>query len=137
MLAGWRGRGARQQGQALVEAALAMVPVLLVTVGLVQFSLYLYAWHVLNDSVADGARIASAQGRTVDEGVAYAQELLRAGLPGAGDMAVDGYAEADRVVLEGRGSLRLAIPLVTDTRVPLVARAAIHKEQFRPGGRAP
>ena len=130
----------RQCAQALAEAALAIVPVLMVTVGVVQFALYLYAWHVLDAAVLEGARVASAQGRTVDEGVTYARELVRGGLGPAGYLetpTIDGSASADQVLLEGRSALHLVIPLATDTRLPLEAHATVRKEHFRPGGRTP
>jgi hypothetical protein len=136
----WHTRGRRHAGQALVEAALAALPVLLLGIGLIQFALYLYAWHVLDAAVLEGARVASAQGRTVDEGVAYARELVRGGLGPAGYLetpTIDGSASADQVVLEGHSALHLVIPLATDTRLPLEAHATVRKEHFRPGGRTP
>jgi Flp pilus assembly protein TadG len=96
-----RGRS-QQRAQALVEAALAIVPVLLAAVGLVQFALYLYAWHVLDAAVLEGARVASAQGRTLDDGVAYAQQLVRGGLGPSGYLdapTIDGTSDADQVTL--------------------------------------
>jgi hypothetical protein len=136
----WQSRGRRRTGQALVEAALAAVPVLTLSLGLIQFALYLYAWHVLDAAVLEGARVASAQGRTVEDGVAYAETLVQGGLAPAGYVeppTIEGSAVLDQVRLEGHSAMHLVIPLATDMRLPLEAQVSIRKEQFRPGGRAP
>src|ERR687884_553629 len=98
-----------QCAQALAEAALAIVPVLMVSVGLVQFALYLYAWHVLDAAVLEGARVASAQGRSLDDGLAYARQLVGGGLGPAAYLdppTIDGSADADQVTVDGRSALR-------------------------------
>ena len=136
----WHNRGTRQAGQALIEAALAALPVLMLSIGLIQFALYLYAWHVLDAAVLEGARVASAQGRSVEDGVAYAQTLVQGGLAPASYVeapTIEGSAVLDRVTLEGRSAMHLVIPLATEMRLPIEARVTIRKEQFRPGGRAP
>ena len=136
----WHTRGRRHAGQALVEAALAALPVLLLGIGLVQFAPYLYAWHVLDAAVLEGARVASAQGRSVEDGVAYARALVHGGLAPAGYVeapTIEGSAGRDQVTLEGRSAMHLVIPLATEMRLPLQARVTMRKEQFRPGGRPP
>jgi Flp pilus assembly protein TadG len=120
----------------MVEFALVVVPAVVAGVALIQFAIFRHSWQVLNDSVLEGARVASAENRTVDDGVAYARQLLQVGLPKTGStMSLDGHTEDDTVVLEGHGSVQIAIPWVMQLEVPISARAAIAKEGFKPGGR--
>ena len=76
----WRRFWREERGQAMVETALAFPLLLLVAVGLMQFALFYHAQNVVVGAVQDGARVAAAEDRSVDEGLAHAQALLRAGL---------------------------------------------------------
>ena len=61
-------------------------------VGIVQVAVFLYAQHVVVAAVEEGARVGSAQGRTLDDGVRYAQQLLNAGLgPTATDVTISAH----------------------------------------------
>ena len=138
MLAGTRPRcrAARRAecGQAMVEAAVAFPVLLMVAIGLVQFALYYHAQNVVTGAVQDGARVAAAEDRTVADGVAHAQALLRAGLgQSAGAVAVRGSDGGDAVAVEAQGRLRTIIPWVADASLPLAARAVVSKERFRVG----
>jgi Flp pilus assembly protein TadG len=125
---------ARQRGQALVEAAVAFPLLLLTAIGLVQFALFAHAHHVVTGAAQDGARVAAAEDRTVEDGVAHAQAVVRAGLGRtAEEVTVQGTDGGDSVAVEVRGRLRLIIPWATDATLPLEARSTIAKEGFRAG----
>ena len=129
-----RLRGADQRGQALVEAALAFPLLLLTALGLVQFALFAHAQHVVTGAAQDGARVAAAEDRTVEDGVGHAEAVVRAGLGrSAEEVTVRGMDSGDSVAVEARGHLRTIIPWVADATLPLGARSVITKEQFRAG----
>lgn len=129
-----RVAGADHRGQALVEAALAFPLLLMAALGLVQFALFAHAQHVVTGAAQDGARVAAAEDGTVQDGVAHARAVLRAGLGrSADDVTVRGTDSGDSVAIEARGRLRMIIPWVADATLPLGARSVITKEQFRAG----
>lgn len=129
-----RAAGGSERGQAMVEAAIAFPLLLLVAIGLVQFALFAHASNVVTGAVQDGARVAAAADRTLQDGVAHAQALLQAGLGrSAGDVALRGVDGGEVVVLEAQGRLRTIIPWVADASLPLSARAVMSKEHFRVG----
>jgi hypothetical protein len=135
-----RAFSAGAAGQSLVEAAVALPLVLMVAVALVQFALYAHAQHVVVAAVRDGARVASGDGRTTEEGLVHAQALLRAGLGGHARGVSLAAGEADggtTVVVEARGRYRTAIPWVAEAGLPLYGRAVVRKERFRPGRMTP
>ena len=126
-----RARGARP-GQALLELALISAVLLTLMVGLVQLTLYLHAQNVVRGACQEGARVASAgpEDRLAD-GVAYASDLVRAGLgPSASRVAVAGAADAETVTVEAAGSLPLILPWFGDRSLPLSARVVVQKERF-------
>jgi Flp pilus assembly protein TadG len=132
---GWARGGARERGEAgqsTVEAALAFPLLVVLTLGLTQFALFYHAQTVVTGAVQDGARVAAAADRTVADGVAHAQALLRDGLGrAAADVSLVGIDGGDAVALEARGQLRAVIPWVADAGLPLRARAVVSKERFR------
>jgi hypothetical protein len=126
-----------ESGQAMVETAIAFPLLLLVAIGLVQFALYTHAQHVVLAAVQEGARVAAAGDRTIGDGAAYAETILRAGLgQGAAGIAVRAVDGGDAVAVEATGGLRLILPWAADATLPLDARAVVAKERFRPGGSA-
>jgi hypothetical protein len=134
-----RGRCRGEGGQALVETALAFPLLVAVALGVLQLVLFAHAEHVVTAAVQDGVRVAAAEDRTVEDGLAHARALLRAGLgAGAGDVTLEARGNDDVVVLEAHGSLRLVIPWVLQAGLPLHARAVASKEGFRvPALRSP
>jgi hypothetical protein len=114
---------------------ISLIPLAIVPVGIVQVAVFLYAQHVVLAAIEDGARVGSAQGRTIDEGVSYAKQLVSAGLgPTASDVAIDGHTDGDWIVLDSRGTLPLIIPWIPVWQLPLNAEARARQETFRPGG---
>lgn len=123
-----------RRGQALAEAAIAFPVLLIVAIGLVQFALFYHAQNVVTGAVQDGARVAAAEDRTIGDGIAHTQALLRAGLGrSAGAVSVRGEEGAEAVAVEARGQLRTIIPWVADVSLPLGARSVMGKERFRAG----
>ena len=124
-----------RRGQAMVEVAMVFPLLLIVAIGLVQFALYAHAENVVTGAVQDGARIAAEDGRSLPDGVATAQALLRAGLGGeASAITLQGREDQNVVVLQAQGRLRTIIPWVADASLPLSAQATMSKERFRAGG---
>ena len=83
---------------------------------------------------ASGTAMLKVEDRSVGEGVAHAQALLRAGLgPSAEAVSVRGAEDGEVVMVETQGRLRLILPWVGDASLPLHAQAAMTKEHFRRG----
>ncbi len=121
----------------MVEVAVAFPLLLMVALGLLQFALFYHAQNVVMGAVQDGARVAAAEDRTLEDGVVVAQALLGAGLgQSAGRVTVRAIDRGDAIALEAQGSLRMIIPWVADATLPLWARSVASKERFRvgPGG---
>jgi Flp pilus assembly protein TadG len=128
-------RAARWElGTAVVEAAVSLPLLAMVTLALVQFALFVHAGHVAAAAAQDGARVAASDGRTVAEGVAHAHALLEAGLGRSiGEVSVRGAEQGDLVVVEVSGRLRMVVPWVVDVTLPVAGRAAVASERFRAG----
>ena len=125
--------GRAHAGQALLELALVSATLLTLMVGLIQLTIYLHAQNVVRGACQEGARVASAgpEDRLAD-GVAYAVDLVRAGLGrSASGVTVTGSADADTVTLEATGSLPLLLPGRDGWSLPLSARVVYQKERFR------
>lgn len=122
-------------GSTVVETAVTLPLLLMVTLALVQFAVYAHATHVVAAAAQEGARAAAAEGASLEEGVAYAQELLRAGLgQTAGAVGLRAEDDGQSVTVSATGELRTIIPWVAGAGLPLTARAAVSKERFRAGG---
>ena len=138
------GRAAPRPGQATVEAALAL-PFLLILLlgGLLIGGHLVHARQVVTGAAQAGARVSSAEGRTLAEGVAEAQALLRAGLGRTADrFAVEAgcqggvgpaCAGGTAVSLRVRGDYPLAIPWLWPVSVPLAIEVSMFREGLRSG----
>ena len=123
-----------EMGAAMVETAVAFPLLILVALGLVQFALFAHAQNVVVGAAQDGARVAAAEDRNIEDGLARARDLLRAGLgPSAEGVSVRGADDGDAVLIETQGRLRLIIPWVGDASLPLHAQAVMSKERFHSG----
>ena len=128
------GRGLGLRGTATLETALCFPLVLMTAIGLVQFTIYWHAQNVVTGAAQDGARVAASDGRTLADGVNYAQTLIAAGLgPSAQNVQVKGIDGGDAIDVEAHGQLRLIVPWVADATLPIGAQAIMQKEQFRAG----
>jgi Flp pilus assembly protein TadG len=121
--------------QALVEFALVLPLVVVLSLGLVQVVLYAHARDVLLSSVQEGARLAAEDGRLLDDGYARAETLIGAGLANSLD-ALQLTASLDDEVVEvsADASLRPIVPLAVARGLPLHVEAWVTRERFRPGG---
>jgi len=121
--------------QALVEFALVLPLLVVLSLGLVQVVLYAHARDVLLSSVQEGARLAAEDGRLLDDGYARAETLVTAGLGNSLD-ALQLSASLDDEVVEVRAdaSLRPIMPLPVARGLPLHVEAWVTRERFRPGG---
>ena len=118
----------------MAETAIALPLFLMAALAIVQFALFCHAQNVVTAAVQDGARVAAADNRSVADGVAHARALMRAGLDvEATPVDLRATDSGDTVVLEAQGRLRTIIPWVSDSTLPLAARAVVSKERFRPG----
>ena len=121
--------------QALVEFALVLPLVVMVSLGMVQVVLYAHARDVLISSVQEGARLAAEEGRGTDEGSARAQALVTAGLGNSlDDLRLRAAFDDELVRLRADAFLRSIVPLPTLQRLPISAEAWVARERFRPGG---
>ena len=86
-------------------------------------------------AVQDGARLAAEDGRTVDEGIARARDLVGAGLGRSVDpLALRATADDQVVTLEADAALHPILPLPLVTELPLHVIGRVARERFRPGG---
>ncbi|HLG72495.1 MAG TPA: TadE/TadG family type IV pilus assembly protein [Chloroflexota bacterium] len=127
-------RGWLERGSAMVESALTFPVLLMAGLALVQFALFYHAENVITGAVQDGARVAAAEGGTLDQGVQYAQQIIDAGLNSSQEQiqvqAIDG---GDAIAVTASGRMHLIVPWVADATLPLHARAVMNKEQFHAG----
>jgi hypothetical protein len=120
-----------QQGQGLIEFAVTLPVLLLVTLVMLEFALFVHAQNVVITACAEGALVAAAADGNVNEGAATAQGLLEAGL-GSSAHAVTIQAEdgGPTVSVMARGHLPLLLPGFGGV-LPLSARSVMVKEGIR------
>ena len=121
--------------QALVEFALVLPLLVVLSLGSVQVVLYAHARDVLLSSVQEGARLAAEDGRVLDDGYARASTLLASGL-GDGLQTLQLVANQDNDLVSVRADawLRPILPLPLERGLPVHAEAWVTRERFRPGG---
>jgi len=123
----------RQRGQALVEAPVAFLLLLIAAVAILQFSLWMHARGVVLAAVQDGARVASSETGRLPDGVATARSLLRVGLGANASLVTVGADEdAAAVHVTADGHLPALLPWGPVTTLPLHASASMARDQFRP-----
>src|ERR1700716_4261060 len=105
-------RPRRPAAQALVESALVLPLVIMLSLGVLQVVLYAHARDVLTSAVQEGARLAAEDGRGLDEGYARAQALVTAGLGSSVEpVRLDGNLDSDIVLVRVNTNLRPILPL--------------------------
>jgi Flp pilus assembly protein TadG len=119
------------RAQAIVETAVVFPLLLVAVLGVVQFGLWMHATNIVIASVQDGARVASSEGGTLEDGVAAAQGLLRTGLgASAARVTIRPSADATAVRFDAEGDMPAVVPLAG--ALPLRATATMVKDRFRP-----
>lgn len=122
-------KGSGQDGQSLVEFAAALPVLLLVSLAILQFALYVHAQNVVTTACAEGSIVAAAGDGTVGDGVATARSLLYAGLGASADgLAVQGADGGTTVTIEAKGSMPVLL-LGPAIQLPLQARSVMVKEE--------
>lgn len=123
----------RSPAQTFVEAAFVIPLLMLAGTGVVQFSLWMHAEGVVTAAVQEGARVASSETGTLEQGRAAAQSLLRDGLgPNAVVVQLVPTEDARTVMFEATGTLPAIFPWGPVTTIPLHARASIARDRFVP-----
>ena len=121
--------------QALVEVALVLPVMVMLSLGSVQVVLYAHAPDVLIAAVQEGARLGAEDGRTAAEGSDRARALVAAGLgTSLDDLQLHSAADGEVVGLQADAWLRPMVPLPITVGLPLHAEAWVARERFRPGG---
>jgi TadE-like protein len=121
------------RAQSLVEVAFMLPLLILAGAGVVQFSLWMHAEGVVTAAVQDGARIASSEVGTLEQGTAAARSLLRDGLgPNAALVQLAPSEDASTVRFEAAGTLPAIVPWGPVTTIPLHASASMTRDRFIP-----
>lgn len=130
-------RGRRFAAQALVEAALTLPLMVVLTLGVLQVVLYAHARDVLASAVQEGARLSAEDGRGLDAGYARAEAFVRGGLGRSVDpLRLVGSFDDEVVAFRVDAALRPILPLPMVDELPLHAEASVARERFRPVGGA-
>jgi hypothetical protein len=108
----------------VVEFVLVTVVAVVTALAVAQLGLFLWERNALMGSLSEGARVAAAEGRTVEEGRRVAAELWRRSCGGwvAAAGAVEGAEVGGVVVLRAEGTLPSLVPGVPGLPVRMVAR---------------
>jgi TadE-like protein len=119
--------------QALVEFALVLPLVIVLSLGVLQLVLYAHARDVVIGSVQEAARMSAEDGRNLDDGYARARALITAGLGRSlNPLTIEGRMDADVVSIRIDAGLQPILPVATN--LPIHAQAWVARERFRPGG---
>jgi Flp pilus assembly protein TadG len=123
----------RVPAQSLVEAAFVLPLLILAGASVVQFSLWMHAEGIVTAAVQDGARIASSEAGTLEQGAGAARLLLREGLgPNAALVQLLTTEDAGTVRFEAGGTLPAIFPWGPVTTIPLHASASMARDRFVP-----
>ena len=126
-----RARGS----QALVEFALVLPLLVVLSLGSLQVVLYAHARDVLLGAVQEGARLAAEDGRALDDGYARVQSLVASGLGNSLEtLQLVANRDDDLVSVRADAGLRPILPLPLERGLPLHVEAWVTRERFRPGG---
>lgn len=121
-----------ESGGSTVELALALPLLLIALVGAVQFAVIHHARTVTETAAIEGARLAAADGYTLQEGALRTRDVLEAGLGATGaGFAITTEEVGDAVRSEASGDYPLFIPWVTTLAIPIEASAEVWREEFR------
>lgn len=107
---------------------------LMVLVGAVQFAVVQHARTIAETAVVEGARLAAAEGNTLEDGAIRTRSVLEAGLGSTGiAFEVSAEAHGDVVVTRAIGTYPLFIPWITRLELPIESSGEAWKEGFRDG----
>lgn len=121
-----------ESGGSTVELALALPVLLIALIGAVQFAVVHHARTVAETAAIEGARLAAAEGYTLQDGALRTRDVLEAGLGATGaGFAVTAEEQGDVVIAQASGEYPLFIPWVTSLAIPIEASAEVWREEFR------
>ena len=135
-------RPAGRAGQGMVEFALALTVLLLVVLGSMEVALLAHTRQVVVSAAQEGARVASAEGRTLTEGRGQAQALLARGLGARADLftvtagcavAVADVCTAETVAIRVSGAYPLQVLGRAPLAIPLEIEISMFTEYLRDG----
>lgn len=107
---------------------------LIVLVGAAQFAVVQHARVVAETAAIEGARVAAAEGNTLDDGALRTRSVLEAGLGATGTaFEVTAEAQGDVVIARASGTYPLFIPWITRLELPIESSGEAWKEGFRGG----
>lgn len=122
-----------QRGSATSEFVFVSLLLMALTLALMQFAFALYARNVAIDSALDGAFHGALADRSVEEGVARAENSFRKALPGLSVSAsADWISSADNPRV--RIDVRATLPILVIWGPELVLATAEAPQQITPGG---
>ena len=130
-MSGYRAscRRPRQNGQSLVEFAVALPVLLLLALAILQFALYVHAQNVVTTACAEGAIVAAAGNGTVGDGVATAYSVIKAGLgESSGGLTVRATAGGSTVTVAASGGMPVLL-LGPAVQLRLSAQSVMVKEE--------
>jgi hypothetical protein len=128
----------RREAQALVESALVLPLLIVISLGLLQVALYAHARDVLLAAAQEGARLAAEDGRTLDDGYTRVDDLTRAGLGGTVEPPrIEGTQDLESVYFTIDTGVRPILPLPMSGGLPIHVHASLSRERFRPSGGGP
>jgi len=123
-----------ESGGSTAELALVLPVLLIVLIGTVQFALVHHARTVAETAAIEGARLAAADGYSVEHGALRTREVLEAGLGAtAASFTVSAEAQGEAIITRASGEYPLFIPWVTSLAIPIEASAEVWREGFRHG----
>lgn len=138
--------GRRRQsraGQAMVELALCLPVLMLLVLGGILVAHYAHTRQLVVIAAQEGARVASAEGRTLDEGAGQAVALLGASLgrradrftvtPGCAGGTDDACSGGVAVAMRIQGDYPLRVPWGAATSIPIDVQVSMLKEGIRAG----
>ena len=118
-----------EAGATLLETALTMPALLLLTLGLVQVALWAHALNVAGDAASFGAREAATAQGNLRVAVATTQDLLQSGLGAyAAGFTVQGQDSGPSIVFDVQGSIPLLLPWLGTAALPVHAERVARKE---------
>lgn len=95
---------AGDEGNALVEFVLVSVLVIALAMGVIQLALTLHARNMMASAASEGARLAAANDRDLDDGIERTQWLVGESLGG-----MDAAVTAEDITIDGAPAVRVTV----------------------------
>lgn len=119
--------GNNERGQALVEFALVIIPLMLLVLGIVEFGWLLNGQITVTSSAREGARLAAVSGTCAQVESAVTDHLAGSGIV-IENIAIETDEVADTVTVTVRGVIEPLVGFFVRGAVPLSAAAVMRWE---------